>query len=187
MSQTNVLLMTESWLSGFVIKLGLCPFAAIPYQKGKIRITVYEEEYDQNQLSKKILEEARRLIAYTDDQLETTLVVIPVGLEDFMDYLEMTDLIESLFIKQGYEGVLQIATFHPHYRFADSLPDDPADYTNRSPFPMFHLLRENSISQAVDNYPDIENIPERNKILLRRMGKDDIYHWLEKLYNKPNL
>lgn len=178
--------MTEVWLSGFVIKLGLCPFANHPYQKGKIRITASVGEYNSNILIQKVLEEARRLIAYSENELETTLIVIPEGLEDFIVYLEMADILESQFIKHGYEGVLQIATFHPQYRFADSLPDDPADYTNRSPFPMFHLLRENSVSQAVDTYPDVDIIPERNKILLRKMGKADILNCLEKLYNKTN-
>jgi uncharacterized protein len=171
---------TEHWLRGFVIRLGLCPFASLPYQQKRIRITECGST-DASDISHKLLEEARRLLVVSSDSLETTLVVIPEGLTDFFAYLEVAEMIEEQFIQQGYEGVLQIATFHPNYRFADSLPDDPADFTNRSPFPMFHLIREDSITAAVETYPGIEEIPERNKALLRKMGHNDIKQWLSNI------
>jgi hypothetical protein len=181
MNTNDTLQQTESWLRGFVIRLGLCPFAALPYQQKRIRITECISK-DPSGILEKLLEEARRMLVMPPDSLETTLVVIPEGLRDFFEYLEAAELIEEQFIQQGYEGVLQIATFHPDYRFADSLPDDPADFTNRSPFPMFHLIREDSITAAVETYPGVEEIPERNKALLRKMGHSEIKQWLNNIF-----
>ena len=98
----------------------------------------------------------------TVEDIETTLLIFPSHFADFEEYLDMIDLAEKLSADQGYEGVYQIASFHPDYCFAGSDNDDPANYTNRSPYPMLHILREDSITKAVDNYPDPEGIPERN-------------------------
>ncbi len=176
---------TKIWLSEFVIGLQLCPFASVPYDKNLIRISVCSsmEEID---IKTFVLEEAKRLLASTPSELETTLVVCPYAPEDFMDYLSLADQLEDDFFEQGYEGILQIATFHPNYRFADSIENDPADYTNRSPYPMFHILREDSVSMAVASHPDIEQVPLRNQLLLRDMGMDSVIKILKQIYKKAD-
>lgn len=106
------------------------------------------------------MEECHRLD--NDPGIETTLIIFPNAVPGFEDYLEMLDLAEQLLAEHNYEGIYQVASFHPHYRFAGSADDDAANYTNRSIYPMLHLLREESIDKALENYPDPESIPERN-------------------------
>jgi hypothetical protein len=175
----------KSWLSDFVIGLQLCPFAGVPFANNLIRISVCPSS-DVDEMKSFIMEEARRLLASKPSELETTLVVCPSGLEDFLDYLSVADQLEDAFFEQGYEGILQIATFHPNYQFQDSIIDDPADYTNRSPFPLYHILREDSVSMAVASHPDIEQVPERNKLLLRDMGMDEVIKLLKHIYKKTD-
>jgi hypothetical protein len=179
-SDAEVKRLTAKWLEGFVIRLGLCPFAALPFINNQVRIVVSPHS-SEDLIQQHILEEVRRLLASTANELETTLIVCPQYEVDFLTYLDFAYFLEDVLYQEGYEGIIQIATFHPKYIFADSTSDDPADYTNRSPFPMFHLLREDSVSKAVENHPDIESVPERNKILLRDMGLDAVHHLLEAL------
>ena len=102
--------------------------------------------------------------------IETSLLIFPNHFADFEDYLDLVELAENLSIEQGYEGVYQIASFHPDYCFAGADADDPANYTNRSLYPMLHLLREDSISKALDHYIDPEGIPERNIAFAQEKG-----------------
>lgn len=115
-----------------------------------------------------LVEEMHWLDRSTD--VETTLLIFPHHFADFEDYLDLLDLAEALAEEQGYEGIYQIASFHPDYCFAGALPDDPANFTNRSPYPMLHLLREESVTRAVENFPDPEGIPERNMAFARDKG-----------------
>lgn len=115
------------------------------------------------------LVEELRYLDRTED-LETTLVIFPDRFADFEDYLDLVGLAEDLSVEQGYEGVYQIASFHPQYCFAGADENDPANYTNRSPYPMLHLLREDSITKAVDHYIDPEGIPERNIAFAQEKG-----------------
>jgi len=110
-----------------------------------------------------------RFLDRTED-IETTLLIFPNHFADFDDYLDLVELAERLSIAEGYEGVYQIASFHPQYCFAGADEDDPANYTNRSPYPMLHLLREDSIARAVDHYIDPEGIPERNIAFAQEKG-----------------
>lgn len=160
---------TRRWLVDWVIGLNLCPFAKHPYDQGKIRI-VSTDTRDSDTLFRFVLEELDRLYQTPAAEIETTLVVVESLLQCFDDYLDFLALLESVIAQTGLEGEIQLASFHPEYCF-DGVPgNDPANYTNRSPYPMFHLIREASLEKAVKFYPDPENIPQRNIALLRDMG-----------------
>ena len=150
-----------------VIGLGFCPFAAKPYQEDRIRYVVLTDG-SLRQVLEQVIREAYHLDEHPET--ETTLIVLPHQYPDFLDYLDTLDLAEQLLIDQGYEGIYQIASFHPLYQFADTAPDDPGNYTNRSPYPMLHLIREASITRVLEHYPDPEGIPDRNRALAREKG-----------------
>lgn len=113
--------------------------------------------------------EELRYLDRTDD-IETTLVIFPNHFADFEQYLDLVELAEALAADQGYDGIYQVASFHPDYCFADSDNDDPANYTNRSIYPMLHILREDSITNVLENFPDPEGIPQRNIDFAQRKG-----------------
>ena len=165
---------TEQWLSQWVIALNLCPFAKHPYQGGKVRI-VSTEETRSDGVYQFILNELDNLYRVPADEVETTLVITENYLDDFNHYLDFLELLEKVIRDTGLEGVIQIASFHPDYLFAGEDQSDPANYTNRSPFPMFHLIREASLEKAIAHYPDTDKIPERNISLLREMGLEEIH------------
>ncbi len=118
------------------------------------------------------LESLAEELRYLDstEEIETTLIIFPNHFADFEEYLDLVDLAEALSVDQGYEGIYQIASFHPNYCFSDAEDDDPANYTNRSPYPMLHLLREDSITEALENFPDPEGIPARNIAFAKGKG-----------------
>jgi len=113
------------------------------------------------------------------DPQATTLVVIPNGLDEFDDYLDALALADALLADLGFEGVLQIASFHPDYQFEGTDADDVSNWTNRAPFPIFHLLNESSVSHAVDNHPDPDSIPDKNMATLERLGLARIFELLK--------
>ncbi len=160
---------TRHWLEVAVIGLNLCPFAKAVHVKHQIRWAVTATS-DAGTL----LAELRRelaLLADADPQaIDTTLLIHPRALTDFIDYRFFLDDANRALRKLGYEGILQLASFHPDYEFADAAPDDLANHTNRSPHPMLHLLREASIDRAVAAYPDAEAIYGRNVETLRGLG-----------------
>ena len=170
---------TEQWLNQWVIALNLCPFAKHPYQNGKVRI-VSTEEKNSDAVYRFALNELDYLYQTPVVDVETTLVIIENYLQDFSHYLEFLDLLEKVIKQTGLEGEIQIASFHPDYRFAGEDENDPANYTNRSPFPMFHLIREASLEKAIAHYPDTDKIPERNIALLRDMGLEAIHKILNR-------
>jgi hypothetical protein len=119
-----------------------------------------------------------------DAETETTLLILPTGWDDFDDYLDLLAIAEQLLIEQHYEGIYQLASFHPDYRFETDLAgeEDPANYTNRSPYPMLHIIRETSIDRAVANHPDPDNIPVRNITLTRELGLEKLRALLANCY-----
>lgn len=161
---------TGKWLEDWVIRLNLCPFAKYPYENNQVRI-VSTESTDEDAIFSFVLKELDYLYQADPKEIETTLTVIENGLGSFNDYLDFLGLLEQVIAKTGLEGVIQLASFHPDYCFEGEAEDDPANLTNRSPFPMFHLIREASLEKALENYPDPESIPERNILLLREMYK----------------
>ena len=167
MNIPNVVQQTRAWLKAMVIDQALCPFAKREYDRNSIHYCVIESAVPEDCLTTLILE-CQRL--YSDTDCETILLILTQGFADFEDFLEFVDIAEALLVVQGYEGFYQLASFHPDYCFADAPLDDPANYTNRSPYPMLHLLREASIEAALKRYPDPESIPERNILHTRQLG-----------------
>jgi hypothetical protein len=158
---------TQNWLSNVVIAHSICPFAKREFDRGSIHYEVIETNEIEQQLEQLILNYEQ---LDKDFEIETTLLIFPNSFTDFYDYLDFVELANQLMHKQGYEGVYQVATFHPDYRFADSDESDASNYTNRSPYPMLHILREASVEKVLANYPDPEGIPERNIGLTRELG-----------------
>jgi len=158
---------TRNWLSGVVIDLGLCPFAKREFDAGRIFYRVVEADDLSGQLEQIILECAALDV---DEGRETSLLIFPQGLSDFAAYLDMLALANALLAEQDYEGVYQLASFHPDYCFAEVDIEDASQYTNRSPYPMVHILREASVDAALKIYLHPEKIPERNVALTRELG-----------------
>ncbi|WP_333873308.1 DUF1415 domain-containing protein [Methylobacter sp.] len=158
---------TQAWLKSVIIEYGICPFAKRELERGSIYFSVnHDRELEQCLLH--LMDECERLNTETD--IETTLLIYAEAFSEFDDYLDFVEIAESLLTEQGYEGTYQLASFHPDYCFQGSDQYDASNYTNRSPYPMLHLLRETSIEQAVAEYPDPENIPQHNIELTRKLG-----------------
>nr|WP_298249773.1 DUF1415 domain-containing protein [uncultured Halomonas sp.] len=160
---------TRQWVETFVVPRNICPFAGREVARDTIRyVAVDAGDWERALLA--LVAECERLDE--TPAIETTLLVLAPGLEAFEDYLDFLEVAEALLVDQGYEGTYQLASFHPDYCFADAEPEDPANFTNRSPSPMLHLLREAGLEQALAHYPDPEAIPERNMAALREEGHD---------------
>ncbi|WP_158143813.1 DUF1415 domain-containing protein [Vibrio metschnikovii] len=151
----------NQWLNDVVIGLNLCPFAAKPQRNQQIKIFVSQASREEA-LLQDILDQLLELDTKEAQELETTLVVVPNMLDDFMDYNFFIDWVEALIRQQDWEGIFQVATFHPHYCFAGTCPEDDENLTNRSPYPIFHLIREQSMEKVLKHYPNPEAIPEIN-------------------------
>ncbi len=157
----TIVTQVEQWLDRVVIGLNLCPFAAEPRRQQQIRFQV-SPSTNPSDLLADLQSELRYLSQHPATQVETTILIIPQSLEDFADYNDFLDLADRLLQQFGWEGEFQIASFHPNYQFADTQPDDAENLTNRSPYPLLHILREDSVETALDNYPNPEAIPDRN-------------------------
>lgn len=151
----------NQWLNDVVIGLNLCPFAAKPQRNKQIKIYVSEASQEEA-LLEDILSQLMELDATPAEELETTLVVVPNMLNDFYDYNLFIDWVEALIRQQNWEGVFQLATFHPDYCFGGTDPEDDENLTNRSPYPVFHLIREESMEKVLKHYPNPEAIPDTN-------------------------
>ncbi len=151
----------NQWLNDVVIGLNLCPFAAKPQRNQQIKIFVSQASREEA-LLQDILDQLLELDTKEAQELETTLVVVPNMLDDFMDYNFFIDWVEALIRQQDWEGIFQVATFHPDYCFAGTCPEDDENLTNRSPYPIFHLIREQSMERVLKHYPNPEAIPEIN-------------------------
>lgn len=167
MQKPTAIAQTQQWLEDVVVGLNFCPFAKRELRKNAVRF-ILNESGDMHATLEQLIAECKFLDENPDT--ETTLLILPNGFEDFLQYLDLTELAEDLLADQGYEGVYQVASFHPEYCFADTDADDAANYTNRSPYPMLHFLREASLDIAIDNYPDIDSIPENNMQKARSLG-----------------
>jgi hypothetical protein len=159
------------WLERAVIGLNLCPFAKAVYVKNQVRIVVSDASTERALLAQ-LGEELALLRDTPPDTLDTTLLVHPQVLGDFLDYNDFLDDADALVEAMDLDGVLQVASFHPDYRFADTEADDAGNLTNRAPWPILHLLREDSIDRAVAAYPDPDGIIERNIATMRELGAE---------------
>lgn len=158
---------TLAWLKTVVIDHAICPFAKSELDRGSIHFAV-SHDTDMESCLLKLIDECVRLDG--NDGIETTLLIYAGAFPDFNDYLDFLGLAEALLLKQGYEGIYQLASFHPDYCFDGATSDDAANYTNRAPYPMLHLLREASLERALAHYPNPETIPARNVALTRQLG-----------------
>ena len=172
-------LATQRWVETFVIGQNLCPFAKREIESGRVRMVAVPAKTE-SALSEALACELNLL--HDTAAIETTLIIHPGVLTDFLDYNQFVDIADELIRQMNLEGVFQVASFHPHYRFAEAADDDPANYTNRSPYPMLHLIREASLERAVDSHPDIDAVPERNIRHLRAMGLETLRQSLQQLY-----
>lgn len=166
-----VLQRTRSWLEEAVIGLNLCPFAKAVHRKGQIRMVVTDAQ-DTGALSDVLTTELKILQATEPASIDTTLLVHPEVLSDFFEYNAFLLKADRLLDKLSLRGIVQIASFHPDYAFAECTTDAIENYTNRSPYPMLHLLREDSIAKAVNTFPQSHEIYERNIVTLRKLGRD---------------
>ena len=162
---------TRQWLERAVIGLNLCPFAKAVHAKDQVRF-VLSDATTPEALLEQLGEELLRLRDTPADAIDTTLLVHPRVLGDFLDYNDFLDDADALVEALELDGVLQVASFHPDYQFAGSAPDDVDNFTNRAPYPTLHLLREDSVARAVAAFPDPDAIVERNIETLRRLGVD---------------
>ena len=165
----HVIEATEAWLEKAVIGLNLCPFAKAVHLKRQIR-TVVSAAHDEEALLADLLDELKFLAAADPAQVDTTLLIHPRVLGDFLAYNDFLDLADTAVAELGLEGEIQVASFHPAYRFAGTGADDIENFSNRAPYPTLHLLREASVDKAVAAFPDAADVYERNIATLRGLG-----------------
>lgn len=169
--ESQVVADTQDWLDKAVIGLNLCPFAKAVVAKQQVRMAVCMDSEPEQVLQ--MLQQEMQLLVDTDAAvLDTTLLIAPNLLPDFLDFNEFLFDCDSVLVSMELEGVLQIADFHPRYQFASTQPDDISNFTNRAPYPTLHLLREESIDKAVAAFPDASLIYERNVHVLEALGKE---------------
>ena len=166
------------WLERAVIGLNLCPFAKSAYVKSQVRIVVSDASTERA-LLEQLGEEMALLRDTPAETIDTTLLVHPRVLGDFLDYNDFLDDADALLEALELDGVLQVASFHPDYRFADTEADDPENLTNRAPHPILHLLREDSVDRAVAAYPEPDALIERNGATMRELGVEGFRKLME--------
>ena len=171
MSGADYIADTRRWLERAVIGLNLCPFAKAVYVKEQVRF-VLSDAAETEALLHDLHDELLWLHAADPQLTDTTLLVHPHVLGDFSDYNDFLDLADALVAELGLEGEIQVASFHPDYRFAGTAPDDIGNFTNRAPDPTLHLLREASVERAVAAFPDPDVIVERNIATLEALGHE---------------
>lgn len=167
----QIIALTRRWVEHAVIGLNLCPFANAVLRKGQIEFRVSHASNPET-LWQDLLQSIEGLLARPAAQTDTLLLIHPQTLMDFFEFNDFVGDAEALLERAGLAGVLQIASFHPDYQFADVTADDPTNRTNRSPFPTLHLLREDSMDKAIASMHDTDDIVERNLQTMRRLGDD---------------
>ncbi|WP_086078305.1 DUF1415 domain-containing protein [Bordetella genomosp. 13] len=160
---------TRHWLEQAVIGLNLCPFAKAVYVKDQVRYAV-SDAIDAEGVLTDLEDELLRLHETDPEQVDTTLLILPDALDDFYEFNDFEDLSDRLLKRMRLVGTLQVATFHPKFQFAETDVDDIENYTNRSPHPILHLLREDSVERAVEAFPEAEAIYEKNIETMQQLG-----------------
>ncbi|MBL4606271.1 MAG: DUF1415 domain-containing protein [Pseudomonadales bacterium] len=164
-----------------VVSLNLCPFAKQEIVKNRLRYSLSDAE-DFDALISSLKSELLLLIS--DDTIETSLLIHPKVGQDFFEYNQFLDTANELLIQMALEGIIQIASFHPDYQFAGTEPEDAENYTNKSPYPMLHLIREESLEKAISNYPDSDLIPENNIKKVNNLGRKKMATLLQACFVK---
>jgi hypothetical protein len=176
---TNIIQETQDWVVKAVIGLNLCPFAKAVHVKEQIKYVVSEAR-SVEALLEELAKELEYLAEVSPEKTDTTLLIHPYVLQDFLDYNDFLELADSLLEELKLDGELQIASFHPQYQFANTEFDDITNFTNRSPYPTLHLIREDSIDKAVEAFPEAEAIFETNMQTMEKLGLEG---W-KKLFSK---
>lgn len=178
-SAEKVIQHTKNWLETVIIAHNICPFAKREFDKNTIHYEAINSAEIEKQLQSLI---ANCQLLDSNKAIETSLLIYPIGLNNFDDYLDFLAIANALLEKQGYEGIYQLASFHPEYCFEGTEINDASNYTNRSPYPTLHLIREESLEKALANYPDPEKIPQRNIAYTRQLGKQKMQKMLDKCF-----
>lgn len=165
----HIIKATEDWLEKAVIGLNLCPFAKAVHVKQQIRYVVSNATTPEA-LLEDLIEELYQLLECDSDEIDTTLLIHPYVLTDFLDYNDFLEVADAAAAEPQFNDELQVASFHPQFQFADTTPEDIENYTNRSPYPMLHLLREDSVERAVEAFPEAEQIYEKNIATMQALG-----------------
>ena len=169
MPDEEVLIQTRHWLEKAVIGLNLCPFAKAVYVKNQVRLVVSHARHTDDLLDE-LDKELDLLVATPADEIDTTLLIHPTLFDDFLDFNDFLEIAEGVVDEHGLEGVIQLASFHPQFQFEGTEPNAISNYTNRAPFAILHLLREDSVERAVDAFPDADAIFEQNILTLEKLG-----------------
>ncbi len=169
MTDDEVLNQTRHWLEKAVIGLNLCPFAKAVYVKNQVRLVVSHARHADD-LLEELDKELDLLVATPAEQIDTTLLIHPTLFDDFLDFNDFLEIAEGVVDEHGLDGVVQLASFHPKFQFADTEPDDIGNYTNRAPFAILHLLREDSVERAVEAFPEAHAIFDVNIQTLEKLG-----------------
>ncbi|GGE55966.1 hypothetical protein GCM10011533_05590 [Streptosporangium jomthongense] len=169
MNESALVEITRKWVEDVVVGYNLCPFAKRELVRDRVRFVVTDADNEES-----LLQALQTELLRLDDEpeIETTLLIHPHVLQNFTDYNELLSAADGLLTYLDMEGIYQIASFHPDYQFAGTTPDAAENYTNRSPFPMLHLLREASLEAAIDSHPDVDGIPPRNIELMNKLGAE---------------
>ncbi|HLP98659.1 MAG TPA: DUF1415 domain-containing protein [Sideroxyarcus sp.] len=170
-SNEEAIAATKLWLEKAVIGLNLCPFAKGVHVKGQIRYFVSAAQTPEELLAD-VQRELEVLAEAPRDKIDTTLLIHPHVLTDFLDYNDFLEVVDALLEEIDLAGELQVASMHPQYQFADTEPDDITNFTNRSPYPTLHLIREDSIDEAVAAFPEAEQIFEKNIETMQKLGHE---------------
>lgn len=177
-SSDIVIARTRYWIEHAVVELNLCPFARKPYEGNHVRYVVSETDQADS-----LLDHFHRELKFLRDNdagdVETTLLIHPYVLSDFLDYNDFLGRVDALIEEEGYEGEFQVASLHPDYQFAGTQADDAENYTNRSPYPVLHLLREEGLARAIAGYARPDKIPERNIRTMERLGAERMRELLD--------
>ena len=166
-----VIAATTQWVERAVIGLNLCPFAKAVHVKGQIRYVVSDAATPEA-LAEELVRELEFLAEASAEKIDTTLLIHPHVLQDFLDFNDFLDVADGLVEELQLDGILQVASFHPQFQFENTEADDITNYTNRSPYPTLHLLREDSVARAVEAFPEAADIFERNIDRLQALGAD---------------
>jgi hypothetical protein len=167
----TVISAVRRWVEELIVGLNLCPFAGREMVRNRISFVVTESVTEEQLLA---AVETELTLLNDDATVETTLLIHPDVLQDFFDYNQFLDLADQLLVLMGLEGVYQFASFHPDYQFAGTAADDVENYTNRSPYPLLHILREESLARSIAAYPDVEEIPARNIEQMKNLGREKL-------------
>ena len=183
LDQQQIEATVRKWVDTVVVDLNICPFARKEMVKKRVRFAVTEAATEESLLMALASE---LTLLNTDPAIETTLLIHPEMLQDFGDYNQFLDLAEGLLVQMELENIYQIASFHPNYQFAGTAPGDAENYTNRSPYPVLHLLREDSLDRVLSDTQDADQIPLRNIALMNAMGKDKLRALLQACFDTPS-